>query len=95
MGETAARCLRVSPDVAAREITDGLMLVNLETGAAFKLNQVGAAVWKRLDGSSDVAAIVADLAKLYRVEIGTLQLDVDALLRDLHQQGLVAPSNPR
>jgi len=71
------------------------MLVNLQTGAAFKLNQVGAAVWKRLDGSNDAAAIVAELAKDYRVELATLQLDVDALLRDLQQQGLVGPGDPR
>ena len=71
------------------------MLVNLQTGAAFKLNQVGAAVWKRLDGSNDVAAIIADLAKQYHVEPATLQLDVDALLRDLQQQGLVGAGDPR
>ena len=29
MGETASRCFRTSADVAAREIPDGLMLVNL------------------------------------------------------------------
>jgi Coenzyme PQQ synthesis protein D (PqqD) len=94
MGETGARCFRVSPDVAARDIPEGVMLVNLQSGAAFKLNQVGAAVWNRLDGSCDVAAIVSDLAKHYRVEIATLELDVDALLRDLQQQALIERCDP-
>jgi len=68
------------------------MLVNLQTGAAFKLNQVGAAVWKRLDGSSDTAAIVKDLEKRYRVGRDTLVRDVEVLLRDLEQQGLISSS---
>jgi len=89
MAETAAR-LRASPDVAARDIPDGLMLVNLTTGAAFKLNRVGALVWRRLDGATDVAAIVADLAKQYGVAVEDLRRDVDALLGDLEKQGLIA-----
>lgn len=93
MGETASRCFRASADVAARDIPDGLMLVNLQTGAAFKLNQVGAAVWKRLDGNTDRAAIVADLEKRYGVDWDTLLRDVDVLLRDLEQQGLIWSSS--
>lgn len=89
MGETATRLFKASADVAAREIPDGLMLVNLQTGGAFKLNQVGAAVWKRLDGNSDVAAIAADLQRLYGVGLDTLLRDVTALLDDLEKQGLI------
>jgi hypothetical protein len=91
MVETTAR-FRASADVAARDIPDGLMLVNLQTGAAFKLNQVGAAVWKRLDGTSDVAAIAADLDRRYAVGLETLLRDVDALLGDLQKQGLIGPA---
>ncbi len=71
------------------------MLVNLQTGAAFKLNRVGALVWKRLDGSTDVAAIVADLQKQYRLAADDLRRDVDALLADLEKQGLVTGADPR
>lgn len=65
------------------------MLVNLQTGAAFKLNQVGAAVWKRLDGTRDAAAIAGDLDQQYKVGVETLLRDVDALLEDLRRQGLI------
>jgi len=92
MVETTA-LFRTSPDVAAREIPDGLMLVNLQTGAAFRLNQVGAAVWKQLDGTSDVTAIVADLDRRYGVGHETLLRDVNALLDDLRKQGLIGPAD--
>lgn len=65
------------------------MLVNLTTGAAFKLNQVGAAVWRQLDGNRDVAAIAADLDRRYDVGLETLLHDVSALLEDLEKQGLI------
>ena len=84
---------RTSPDVVAREIPEGLMLVNVQTGAAFKLNQVGAEIWKRLDGATDVAAIVAQLDQRYRIGTAALQRDVDTLLADLERQGLVARSH--
>jgi hypothetical protein len=67
--------------------------VNLQTGAAFKLNQVGAAVWKRLDGTSDVAAIAANLDRRYSVGLETLLRDVSALLEDLAKQELIGPAN--
>jgi len=88
MAENTAR-FRTSPDVAARDIPDGLMLVNLQTGAAFKLNRVGAAVWKRLDGTSPVTEIVSELDRQYGVGLEVLRRDVTALLEDLQKQGLV------
>jgi hypothetical protein len=94
MLDTTAR-FRASPDVVARDIPEGLMLVNVQTGAAFKLNQVGAAIWRRLDGTSEVATIVADLDHQYQVGAETLSRDVDALLEDLQKQGLVGLVAPR
>jgi len=69
------------------------MLVNLQTGAAFKLNQVGAAVWKHLEGNRDTAAIVAELEKRYSVDQARLLRDVEVLLRDLEQEGLISSSS--
>jgi Coenzyme PQQ synthesis protein D (PqqD) len=80
---------RISPDVVARDISDGLMLVNVQTGAAFKLNWVGAAIWKRLDGKSTIDVIVAGLGTLYQVGAETLRRDVTSLLEELERQGLV------
>jgi ubiquinone biosynthesis protein COQ9 len=85
----------VARDIASRDIPEGLMLVDLTTGAAFKLNRVGALVWKRLDGATDVAAIVADLQTQYRVAAEDLRRDVDVLLADLEKQGLIAAGDPR
>jgi hypothetical protein len=36
------------PDVAAREIEDGAVLVNMGSGACFELNRIGFEIWKAL-----------------------------------------------
>jgi hypothetical protein len=91
MSEATAR-FQVSPDVVTREIDEGLLLVNLQSGATWKLNRVGADVCRRLDGATDVGAIVAALEQHYKVGIETLRQDVDGLLEDLQRQGLVEPA---
>jgi hypothetical protein len=91
MNQMTAR-FRASREVVARDVPDGMMLVNVQTGAAFKLNRVGAQLWRQMDGQRTVADLVADLERLYTVGAEQLQRDVDALLDDLQKQGLVSPS---
>jgi hypothetical protein len=88
MGETIAR-FQISADVVIRDIAEGLMLVNVRTGDAWKLNQVGASVCRRLDGSTETATIVAELEQTYGVGADRLLRDIDALLGDLQKQGLI------
>ena len=90
MGETTAR-FQVSPDLVTRDLDNWLMLLNLNTGMTWKLNQVGADVCRRLDGATDVAGIVAELDQRYQVGRAVLQKDVAALLEELRRHGLVEP----
>lgn len=91
MPETTAR-FQLAPDVVTRQIDDGLLLVNLETGLTWKVNRVGAAICRRLDGAIEVAEIVAALEREYAVSTDVVRRDVDALLAELQKQGLVQPS---
>jgi|SRR5450432_2683245 len=43
------------PNVAAREINDGAVLVNMGSGACFELNRIGFEIWKLL-GSGSIEA---------------------------------------
>jgi len=88
MVESTVR-FRMSGDVVSRDVPDGAMLVDVQTGSAFKLNQVGAEVWQQLDGERAVADIIAGLEQRYRIGIEQLTRDVGALLEDLQKQGLV------
>ena len=63
----------------------------MRTGAAWKLNQVGAAVCRRLDGATDTSTIIGELERDYRVGTDRLARDVDGLLSDLQKNGLIQP----
>jgi|SRR5581483_8301013 len=63
-----------------------------DLGNIYTLNGVGSDVWNLLDGTRDVRTIIAALGEQYEVDFETLSLDVQALLVDLQQEGLVIPT---
>jgi len=84
---------RVAADVVTRETPDGLLLVHLDTGAAWGLDDVGAEVCRRLDGMTDIGTIRAALQDLYDVAADVLARDIDTLLDELQGAGLVERVN--
>lgn len=60
-----------------------------DLGSIYTLNGVGKDVWELMDGKRDVAAILAALGDEYAVEFETLSADVQVLLADMQQEGLI------
>ena len=88
--EGSAR-LQFSADVVTRDIDEGMLLVNLDTGKTWKLNRVGAAVCRCIEQGADLPTIATAVADRYGVDAGAVQRDVDALIADLRKEGLVEP----
>ena len=84
---------RLSPDVVTRETADGLVLVDLESGAAWGLDEVGAEICRRLDGNAELGVIRAALLALYDVSAEQLDEHLEALLDELQGAGLVEPAD--
>jgi len=87
-GEAGVR-FRFSPDVVTRELDEGVLLVNLETGQTWKLNHVGAAVCRGIEQGADLPHITGDVAGRYGVDVATARRDIDLLVAALRQQGLL------
>jgi hypothetical protein len=83
---------RFSPEVVTRETDEGLVIVNLETGGAWTLNDVGADVCRRFDGKTDIDAIRTALAGIYDVDPDLLARDIDTLLDELQSVGVIEPA---
>jgi hypothetical protein len=73
----------------ACSLGEEVAILNLETGAYFKLDEVGAAIWKLLAEPVTVAGIRDRLLDLYDVDAGQCERDLAALLEELHAEGLV------
>jgi hypothetical protein len=77
------------PDVAAREINDGAVLVNMGSGACFELNRIGFEIWKLLGAGTTVNVICDSLVGRYSVGREVLAVDVRSLAEALVGAGLV------
>ena len=81
-----------SPDVVYRAVADGAVLLSTKRELYFGLNAVGACVWERLPPVfTDLDELCADIGRLHpEVHPTTIRADVQQLLGDLLEHGLVA-----
>lgn len=81
---------RFGADVSTAETDYGTVLLDQRSGDYWELNPTGALVVRTLMGGGDEEAAVAALVA--RFDIGPAQAaqDVDALVRDLRDAGLVS-----
>lgn len=78
-----------SDDIVAREIEGELIIVPLVAGIGdmedelFTMNETGKAIWDRLDGQTDLGAVVAALAQDYQATPSEIERDVFGLVGEL------------
>lgn len=87
---TAMTRVRAGPNVHAREFDGELILVDLQGGDYFGLDEIGGRVWRELADGRTPTEIAALLADEYDVTPSQLLADVVSLLTDLAERGLVA-----
>src|SRR5690242_20109374 len=78
-----------SPAVAAFPLDEELVLCEEPTGQVFVLNPTGARIWALLDGTRSTREVAADLAASYGIDYGTALRDVDELVAELVDAGLL------
>ncbi len=81
----------VPKNVLAQELGDEIVLLQLETEMYYSLNPTGSRLWKLMTHAPefDFDRIIQQLGTLYGVEEEKLQQDMQALLDDLVQEGLI------
>lgn len=84
--------LRLSPDIAATDTDDGLVLLDERTGRYWQLNPTGAYVLYALVDGEHPEKIAQDLVTRYRIDPHQAHHDVTALAVQLYAAKLVAAS---
>ena len=83
--------MKPSPDVLCQEVEGELVLLDAESDRYFSLDEVGGRIWALLgDYDGDVERVVAAMLEEFDVDETTLRRDVDALLGQLRDAGLLA-----
>lgn len=81
--------MRPAPDVVSRKVGDELVLLDLQRGVYFGLDEVGARIWALMLDNGDASTIVARLADEYEAPRRQLEEGVNQLLLELQSQGLL------
>ena len=83
-----AKIYSKTPDFVHREVAGESILVPIrrqlsEVNSLYVLNETGAAVWRRIDGTRPIRAILTELSNEYDVTSEQLEKDLSTLIEDL------------
>jgi hypothetical protein len=76
-------------DVLARRGESEMILLDVQSGCYYTLDDVGARIWDLCDGSASVSDIVAAVCGEYEAAPETVETDVLELLGELSRERLV------
>jgi hypothetical protein len=83
----------VPADVLVNVVGEESVLLNLKTERYYGLDGVGTRMWSVLTTSPSVQAAFEKLMEEYEVEAGRLREDLQALIAQLSEQGLLEIHN--
>lgn len=80
--------LSIDPDVVFRELDGEAVILNLETGIYFGLDDVGTRMWQLIAEHGSLRHVVEVLREEYEADDAALERDLLALATDLCAKGL-------
>ena len=83
--------ITLSPEVISQEVSGETVLLDLDSENYFGLDEVGTRIWQLIKETNDLAAIYQTLLAEYDVSEERLKQDLDTLLGEISQLGLVTP----
>jgi hypothetical protein len=86
------RRLVVNESVVSAELEGEMVLLNLESGVYFGLDEVGTLVWRALEAGVSQETVVRQLVEEFDVESDRARSDVATFLSTLEEHGLIVPS---
>jgi len=78
-----------APNVLAAHLGDECVLLDLDTKHYFRLNETAAVIWRALEHSPRVEAVLRALVEEFEVDEDEARLALEQLLEDLRRKGLV------
>ena len=82
--------ITLSPKVISQEVSGETVILDLESECFFGLDAVGTRIWDLIRDDVDLLSIYNTLLDEYEVEEAQLQADLEALLADACERGLLS-----
>jgi hypothetical protein len=78
-----------SPSVLTAEVDGEVVMMSIEQGQYFGLDDIGSDIWKRIERPCSFAALIDGLAVDYDADRATILADVHSLLLRMAEQDVV------
>jgi len=85
----------IGADLVARDFNGQVVILNLESGAYFGLEQLGARIWALLEQGGPLRRVFDEIHQEYDVSPDTLERDLLRLVGELRTKGLVSVAPPQ
>lgn len=83
---------RHNPQCPVREIGSGFVIMAPTGDTTHSLEDLGAFIWRHLDGEKDLQSIQEDITREYEVDEKTARNDLIAFITQLQEAGLIVRS---
>ena len=87
---SAMSIVQLSNDQIAAPVDDEIVILSVERGSYYGLDDVGSEIWRRLAKPVRVGALCDELAAKYDADRATIEQDVLVLLEKLISERLVS-----
>lgn len=78
-----------NPDLLVAEVDGEVVMMNVEVGEYYGLDDIGSDLWNRLAAPVTVDALLTALEADYEAAPGVIERDVNAILADMAARNLV------
>ena len=84
-----SQVLRSADRVSWKIMDDLVIVVHLDTGAYFSLNETASAIWQQVIAGKSRTEVAEQVADNYEVDVEALGADVDKCIEEWLNEGLV------
>ena len=91
---TADTVVARSPSVVTSEVDGEILMMSIEQGRYFGLNDVAGDLWERLGSPRPFGELVAELGAAYDAPAETIETDLLALLAAMHEHDVIELRDP-
>jgi hypothetical protein len=84
--------LKRSDKVTFQKIAEEAVLIHMDTGTYFSLNNIGTEFWELFDGAQSLSQLAEVVAEKYSVELEMVLADLIELVEELAKDDLVLPA---
>ena len=84
--------LKKLADISEADIDSEIVVMRLDNGEFFSLSGTGASIWRLIDGKRDRDSLIEAAARDFHGNEDEISADIDALLTQLKEAGLLAGS---